>query len=90
MGTTIPQISQAMRYVLGEVAQQAAKEVGFSQRQSKLDGPVFIQTLVFGWLNNPQSSLQSLAQTAAALGVKVSRKRWISGSVPKLPITSSK
>jgi hypothetical protein len=71
MSTTLPQVSQALRHILGEVAQQAAKEAGFSQRQSKLDGAVFLQTLVFGWLNNPQASLQALSQTSAALGVKV-------------------
>jgi len=31
-----------------------------------------VQTLVFGWLKNPQASLDELTQTTAALGVRVS------------------
>jgi hypothetical protein len=72
MNTTIPQLSQAMRQVLGEVAHLSALKSGFTQRRSKLSGAVFVQTLVLGWLNNPQASLESLTQTAAALGVKLS------------------
>lgn len=42
------------------------------QRRSKLNGAKFVQTLVFGWLNNPQASLEALSQTAATLGVNIS------------------
>lgn len=57
MNTTIPQISQAMGHVLlNEVAQDSAKETGFRQRHSKLGGAIFVQTLVLGWLNNPQAA----------------------------------
>jgi len=31
----------------------------------------FSQTLVFGFLGNPQASLEELSQTAAALGVAI-------------------
>jgi len=72
MSTTISQVSQAISQVLGEVAQVSALKTGFTQRRSKLSGAVFVQTLVLGWLNNPQASLGSLTQTAAALGVKLS------------------
>jgi hypothetical protein len=72
MNTTIPQLSQAISHILGEVGHLSALKRGFTQRKSKLSGAVFVQTLVLGWLNNPQASLESLTQTAAALGVKLS------------------
>jgi hypothetical protein len=37
-----------------------------------LDGPHFVQTLVFGWLANPQATLEELAQMAARRGVRIS------------------
>src|SRR5262249_57557502 len=45
---------------------------GFVQRTSPLSGATFSQTLVFGFLGNPQATLEELTQTAAALGVEVS------------------
>lgn len=48
-----------------------SRETGFVRRQSKLSGPLFAQTTVFGWLNDPQASLEVLSQTAAALGVDI-------------------
>jgi hypothetical protein len=45
-----------MGHVLNEVAQDSAKETGFRQRHSKLGGAIFVQTLVLGWLNNPQAA----------------------------------
>src|SRR4026209_715282 len=67
--TTIPQVTVAMQACLGESARRAGHESGFVQRTSKLGGAELTQTLVFGWLANPQASWEELAQTAAALGV---------------------
>lgn len=69
--TTIPQVAQAMQTVLGDVANAAARATKFVQRQSKLDGAKFVQTLVFSWLAKPKASLGELSQTAAALGVAI-------------------
>src|SRR5207245_1355101 len=35
-------------------------------------GAKFVQTLVFGWLANPEATYEELAQTAATLGVRIS------------------
>ena len=40
--------------------------------KSKLGGAEFAQTLTFGWLSNPEATLEELAQTAASLGVTIS------------------
>jgi Transposase DDE domain len=71
MATTIPQMARAMREVLTTTADAAAKATQFVQRTSPLGGATFSQTLVFGFLGNPQASREELAQTAAPLGVPI-------------------
>jgi hypothetical protein len=67
--TAIPQVAHAMRTVLTRVANRAGRATQFVQRRSKLSGAKFVQTLVFGWLANPDATYEELAQTAATLGV---------------------
>lgn len=69
---SIPQVAQALRTVLTRVANRAARATRFVQRRSKLSGAKFVQTLVFGWLANPDASYEELTQTAATLGVRIS------------------
>ena len=69
---TVPQVAEAMSTVLNAISDTAGGQSGFVQRRSKLTGARFVQTLVFGWLKNPQASLEELTQTTAALGVRVS------------------
>jgi hypothetical protein len=70
--TTIRQVSQAMQQLLTEVADEAGMSSGFIQRRRKLSGASFVQALVFGWMSNPQASLEELSQSAATCGVAVS------------------
>lgn len=70
--TTIPQLTSSLQDLLGPTADAQAKKTGFVQRQSKLSGSRFAQTLVFGWLDNPDATLEELAQMATALGVSIS------------------
>src|SRR5262245_45995244 len=69
---TIPQLSAALRATLQECATAQAHASGFTQRRSKLTGAAFVQTLVWGWLAQPQASLTTLTQMAAAVGVAIS------------------
>src|SRR3990172_6079019 len=69
---TVTQVVEAMDTVLNATAEAAGEQSGFVQRRSKLTGARFVQTLVFGWLKNPQASLEELTQTTAALGVRLS------------------
>lgn len=71
MATTISQVARTMREVLTTIADAAAKATQFVQRTSRLGGATFSQTLVFGFLGNPQASLEELTQTAATLGVSI-------------------
>jgi hypothetical protein len=70
--TSIPQVAKALRTVLTPTANRAARTTRFVQRRSKLSGAKFVQTLVFGWLANPEATYEELAQTAATLGVRIS------------------
>jgi hypothetical protein len=52
-------------------ADQLARDTGFLKRQRKLSGAAFAQVLVFGWLHQPNASLDDLAEFAADLGIDV-------------------
>jgi Transposase DDE domain len=67
----VASVAQAMQTVFTTVAQAAADASGFVRRQSKLGGAAFAQTMVFGCLANPRTTLEDLAQTAAACGAAV-------------------
>src|SRR6266545_7558290 len=67
----IDQVAVAMQDVLTFVAQRLARETQFVQRESKLDGATFVQTLVFTYLADPDATLDELTQTAAALNVDI-------------------
>lgn len=69
---TIDALARQLQTVLGPVADEAAQKSGFALRRSKLTGGLFMKTLVFGWLSNPDATLEELAQTAAAFGVRIS------------------
>jgi len=65
-------IAEAIQAVLQDQADDLARQTGFIQRQRKWTGSTFVQALVFGWLANPESSLSSLNQSAATVGVTIS------------------
>ena len=70
--TTVAQVCEAMQRLLTEVADEAGVSSGFIRRRRKLSGAGFVQTLVFGWMANPQASLEELSQSAATCGVRIS------------------
>jgi len=67
----LTQVADALRGVLTNIADQAAHITGCIQRQRTFSGATLIQTLVFGWLHQPQATLEQLAQMAATVGVVV-------------------
>lgn len=69
--TSIPQVVQALQSVLTTIADQAGRASDFIVREVKLRGSTFVQILVFGFLADPHATLEALAQTAAALGVRI-------------------
>jgi hypothetical protein len=69
---SVSQIENHLTYVMEERAPILARETGCLQRERKFDGADLLQTLVFGWLAHPESSLEQLASTAATRDVLVS------------------
>ena len=72
MSLTVAQLAGALQTVFTTGAEDAARDTGFIQRQRQLTGPVFVQTLTFGWLENPAASVEDLALLAADLGSTLS------------------
>ena len=72
MKTTIPQLSRILQQLLIDDANRIGRESGFIQRQRKLSGASFAQSLVFGWQANPNASLEELCQSARVCGVTIS------------------
>ena len=70
----ISQVTRAMQTVLTTVADAAAITSGILKRKRKLTGAGLVQTLVFGWLANPQSTYDELAQAAGSIGIEITRQ----------------
>ena len=70
--TTIAELCTTLQTLLMEDAQRLGRESGFIQRERKLTGASFVQSVVFGWQANPQASLEELCQSAAVCGVNIS------------------
>ena len=64
-------VAHSLQTVFTSTADNAARATRFIQRDSKITGPLFAQTLVFGWLAKPEATLEELAQTARTLGLAV-------------------
>jgi hypothetical protein len=67
----IQEVAAALVEVFTAVADRAARRSGFVLRESKLTGEAFVQSVTFGWLRNPEATLEELAQTAESLGVTI-------------------
>jgi len=65
-------LAAALQAVLVNAAERLARPSGFVKRASKMTGPRFVQSLVFGSLSQPALHLRHLAQTAALGGVEIS------------------
>src|SRR2546421_7965358 len=70
--TSIAQVKTALNEILNERANVLAKETGAIQRERKFGGADLLQTLVFGWMQHPDASLEMLSSTAAIRAVEVS------------------
>ncbi len=68
---SVSQVEQALKYILEERAKVLARQTGCIQRQKKFSGADLVQTLVFGWLSGPDTSLETLASLAATREVSV-------------------
>ena len=63
-------MAQTLQTLFTTDAEACARDAGFVRRR-QLTGPAFAQALVFGWLDQPQATLENLAVTAFAAGAEV-------------------
>src|SRR5258707_866946 len=69
---SVSQIQEALEQVLEKDANRLAREVGFVKRERNLSGADFVQTLVFGWLEKGDASLERLTQVSEEREVTIS------------------
>lgn len=69
--TSVSQVAESLKSVLEERANALARETGSIQRERKFSGADLLQTLVFGWQQHPDASLEQLASTAELRDVSV-------------------
>jgi hypothetical protein len=73
--SSISQVSETMQTILTSRAKALEREMGFAERSTaQLDGPIFSQTTVLTWMQQPEASYSQLRHTAASLGVHVSNQ----------------
>ncbi|MDQ2997733.1 MAG: hypothetical protein M3R61_11835 [Chloroflexota bacterium] len=69
--TIIPQVATALYDVLTTIAASLERSTGFVQRAGNVNGALFVQTLVFTFLANPDATGDEVTPTAAALGTEL-------------------
>jgi hypothetical protein len=65
-------IATALQFVLNVKADELAINTGFIKRQRKATGSNFAKTLLFGWLQNAQPSVEGLARMGFGHDLKIS------------------
>lgn len=70
--SSVSQVATAIRQVVEEDANRLAYETGFLQRQRVLTGAIFVQVLVFGWMQHANSTLAQLVQLVPLHRLKLS------------------
>jgi hypothetical protein len=69
---SVSHIGEALEQVLEKDANRLAREIGFVKRERNLSGADFVQTVVFGWLEKGDASLERLTQVAQEREVTIS------------------
>ncbi len=69
---SVAYVGEQLQQILQERANALAKETGCVIRVTKFTGAALLQTLVFGWQQHPDASLEQLASTAQLGDVTVS------------------
>jgi hypothetical protein len=60
MTLTLDKLADSLQTLFTTTADQAAKDSGMIQRQRTITGAGFVQTWVFGWLDDPKATLDDL------------------------------
>ena len=68
--TILRDVGKKIQTILGPVADTLGKATGFIKR--KFSGSTFIKTLVFGWMQKPQATLEELVQSGVLNDIEIS------------------
>ncbi len=66
------EVDRTIQSLFAERCEALARTTQFVQRKRELTGKIFAQTLVFGWMANPNASYTTLQQTMALQGCHLS------------------
>ena len=69
---TLTQLAETLQTMLEEEATELGRQTGFVLRERKISGADFVQTLIFGWLQEPEVSLGGLSQIIGRRQVTIS------------------
>src|ERR1700730_1747461 len=69
---SVTQFAETVQRILGEEVEQLAREVGFVERERVIRGADFVQTLILGWLQEPEITLDGLTQVLGRREVSIS------------------
>jgi len=65
-------VAKTIQTILGTKADHLGKATGFIKRERKFTGSKFIKTLVFGWMQKPEATLEELTQSGLLNDVEIS------------------
>ena len=68
---SVSHVESSLKHIFEERADVLARETGCIKRQRKFSGADLLQTLVFGWLSHPDTSLEQLSSVATLREVEV-------------------
>lgn len=66
--------SPKIQTFFNETANTIARATKFVERASKLTGALFLQALVFGFIDAPEASLTDLVETSSDLGITITKQ----------------
>jgi hypothetical protein len=69
---SVAQCAETLERILEEETEHLARETGFIQRERLLSGADFVQALIFGWLQEPQITLDGQTQVLGRREVSIS------------------
>ncbi len=69
---SVPHFAETIERILEEEAEQLAREVGFIKRERVISGADFVQTLILGWLQEPEITLDGQTQVLERREVSIS------------------
>jgi len=72
MNTLYSKVASVLQFILNDRADELGKESGFIIRQRKLTGSNFIKTLLFGWLQKTDPSVEALVRAGFSHDLTIS------------------